>query len=81
MNLLGIWNRLFNSPIPTVTKAPSVTEASPKSLESTNLFYRLEINEFDYPDSPTVGNSVFDCVHETFDSFGKIWKIMPIRCS
>ena len=66
-------------PTPTVTEAFLVTKASPGSLESTKnpwreLFYKLkEMNAFDYPDSPTVGQQqiFFDSVYKTIDS---LWK-------
>lgn len=73
MNLLSIWNRLFNSSEPSAT-----VTSSPGSLENAEspwceLYYKLkELDAFDYPDSPIVsGNGCDDSVYETFDSLGE----------
>lgn len=72
MNLLSIWNRLFNSP-----EASPVTPSPGSSENAENpwceLYYKLkEIEAFDYPDSPVVnGNGFGGPIYETFDSLGE----------
>lgn len=64
MDFEGIWNRLSNLPIPTVTKISPLADASPGSLESTELsggvtYLTKVINAYDYPDSPIVTDNGF----------------------
>ncbi|XP_052046469.1 Friend virus susceptibility protein 1-like [Apodemus sylvaticus] len=83
MNLLSIWNRLYNllapsnSPIPSATETSAVT-LSPGSSERIaspwwELYFKLtEEDALDYlHSSPLSGDGVSDLMYETFDSLRK----------
>lgn len=69
---LSPWNRLSNLP------TSIVTEASPRSIESTTHLWcelleeSIKMDTLDYPDSPIVRSKKFsDLIYKTFDN---LWK-------